>query len=478
MSHLMGVELGTQSLDRFEALADVQELEGLREIARTTRERLHGRVFWNVNTTAVGGGVAEMLQPLVRYARGAGIDARWHVIRGNPEFFRLTKRLHHALHGSTGDGSPLGPVERAVYESTLRENARELALCVKPGDVMLLHDPQTLGLSHAFAERGAHVVWRSHIGADASNEEVEQAWQFLAPYLEPVQACVFSREDYVPEVCRSRPIRIIRPSIDAFSPKNCDLDEDTIRTVLVHVGLVEGPPPSPPRHEFMRIDGSPGRVDSRADIVRFGRPPAWTDPLVVQVSRWDPLKDPVGVMQAFREVVDAPPYAQAHLVLAGPDVRGVTDDPEGARTLDAVIEAWRGLPGHVRDRVHLASLPVEDVQENAVIVNALQRHATVVVQKSLKEGFGLTVTEAMWKGRPVVASAVGGIRDQIEDGVSGLLLQDPADPQGLAAALQRLLADPEERERLAVAGRERVRTKFLGVRHLFEYASLLEDLGV
>ncbi len=211
-------------------------------------------------------------------------------------------------------------------------------------------------------------------------------------------------------------------------------------------------------------------------MIRLGRPPTWETPLVVQVSRWDPLKDPVGVMRGFASLVDGTTPSSAHLVLAGPDVSGVTDDPEGGAVFDAVHLAWRALPHAVRDKIHLASLPTADVEENAVIVNALQRHATVVVQKSLKEGFGLTVTEAMWKGRPVLASAVGGIQDQIEDGVSGVLLKDPTNVEEFAMALRRLLEDPDWAQRLGAAARDRVCDQFLGIRHLLEYARLIARL--
>jgi trehalose synthase len=164
------------------------------------------------------------------------------------------------------------------------------------------------------------------------------------------------------------------------------------------------------------------------------------------------------------------------LVVAGPSTEGVADDPEGASVLEGVIRDWRNLPESLRKRIHLASLPTDDVAENGAIVNALQRHATVVVQKSLREGFGLTVTEAMWKGRPVVASAVGGIQDQIEDGVSGVLLKDPEDSSAFARALAGVLKDPQRARSLGEAGRERVREHFLGVRHLLQYARLIEEL--
>ena len=476
MSHLQGIRLIAQTLDRFESILSPKEIRDALKVAASMRKRMAGRVLWNVSSTAVGGGVAEMLQSLLRYTRGVGIDTRWIVIQGGPEFFRITKRLHHALHGSAGDGSDLGEAERQVYEETLRRDGNELAACVRPDDVVLLHDPQTVGLGPALVGAGARVIWRCHIGADHSNEEVERGWEFLAPYLEEIPAFVFSREAYVPRYCDHGKSTAIRPSIDAFSAKNRDLDEDTIRTILVHTGLVEGPPPSPPRHEFESEDGSPGRVEHRADVIRLGRPPTWETPLVVQVSRWDPLKDPVGVMRGFASLINGKAPSSAHLILAGPNVSGVTDDPEGGAVFDEVHHVWRTLPHAVRDKIHLVSLPTADVEENAVIVNALQRHATVVVQKSLKEGFGLTVTEAMWKGRPVLASAVGGIQDQIEDGVSGVLLKDPTDLEEFASALRHLLEEPAWAERLGAAARDRVRDQFLGVRHLLEYARLIERL--
>ncbi len=476
MTRLEEVRIGVHSLERFQDLIGEDRLREAMATAARARRSLSKRVVWNLNSTAVGGGVAEMLPSILGYTRSIGIDSRWIVISGEPEFFAVTKRLHHALHGSSGDGSELGERERHIYEETLRENAVELAPLLRPRDVVLLHDPQTAGIAPHLRNSGAHVLWRCHIGHDHPNAEVEYGWEFLRPYLEDVPVFIFSRQTYVPEMCHQDRSVIITPSIDAFSAKNEELSETSIRTILVHTGLVEGPPPEDADHGFLRDDGSPGRVERRADIVRLGRPPAWETPLVVQISRWDPLKDMQGVMEGFARLVDGSAPADAELVLAGPNVTGVADDPEGAIVYEEVVEAWRGLPHAVRNRVHLASLPTADVQENAVIVNALQRHATVVVQKSLQEGFGLTVTEAMWKGRPVVASAVGGIQDQIEDGVSGILLKDATDLDAFAEALGSLLESPERRQRLGEAARERVRERFLGIDHLLKYAEVIRRL--
>jgi trehalose synthase len=435
------------------------------------RARLSGRTCWNVNSTARGGGVAEMLASLLGYVRAAGVDTRWLAIEGTPGFFRLTKRLHHALHGSKGDGSPLDADARALYEEVLRDNLEELLPLVRPGDVVILHDPQTAGLAPALSSLGAQVAWRCHIGSDEVNDEVRLGWSFLLPYLDTARLTLFSRQDYVPAPLAGRSL-VVRPSIDIFSVKNQDLEPAAVLSILAHAGLLlPAPEDGPPL--YRRRDGVVARVNRGADLLRHGPAPTPDTPLVVQVSRWDPLKDPVGVMCGFAALVRSAPSLKAHLVLAGPSVTSVADDPEATATFDAVTGAWWRLPHAVRERVHLACLPMTDVEENAAIVNALQRHAAVVVQKSLREGFGLTVAEAMWKSRPVVASAVGGIQDQIVHGEHGLLVEDPRDLAGFASAVRTLLEDPALAERMGKAGRQRVLDQFTGVRHLSDYARLL-----
>lgn len=469
------VHIPAESIDRYIPVIGEEEVRVAHVVAERARKRTAGRVLWNVNSTAYGGGVVEILSTLLPYVRGAGIDARWLVIDGNEEFFRVTKRLHHALHGRAGDGSALGGSQREVYEATLRGNAGELSALVRSRDIVILHDPQTAGLAPELVRAGAVVIWRCHIGADRVNDQVDLGWDFLEPYLERAPAFVFSRAQYIPECCDHGRSVIIPPAIDPFSAKNQELDEETVRAILVHAGILEGPP-GPGQPVFRRQDGSPERVDRRADILRLGRAPDWATPLVVQVSRWDPLKDPIGVIEGFERFLDGRKAGDAQLVLAGPNVTAVADDPEGAETLDRVMGRWRDLPHGHRGRVHLACLPMADSEENAAIVNALQRHAKVVVQKSLEEGFGLTVTEAMWKARPVIGSAVGGVQEQIVDGVSGLLLADPEDLSAFAALLERLLDDSGYAQTLGEAARERVRTHYLGLRQLIQHGELLERI--
>jgi trehalose synthase len=475
VTQLQTIPVAAQTLERYRPFVGDDRLRETEEASAVARCRMAGRVFWNISSTARGGGVAEMLPALIAYTRGAGIDARWLVIDGTPEFFHLTKRLHHALHASPGDGSPLGDRERPLYEQVLRANAKELRGLIRPRDVVVLHDPQTAGLAPGLVRLGAVVIWRCHIGCDTPNEQSELGWSFLRPYLTDVAALVFSRQAYIPPWCEHARTVVIQPSIDPFSAKNQELDEATVRAILVQTGLVEGPP-GDGQPTFRRTDGTPGRVDRQADIIRLGRAPTWETPLVVQVSRWDPLKDHLGVLRGFADLVDGTAPAGADLILAGPNVNAVADDPEGAAVFNEIVAAWRQLSHADRRRIQLVNLPMADADENAAIVNALQRHAAVVVQKSLHEGFGLTVTEAMWKGRPIVASAVGGIQDQIADGVHGLLINDPHDLGAFNAALRRLLEDCPLAEGLGRCARERARQEYLGVRHLLQYERLLAEI--
>jgi trehalose synthase len=432
-------------------------------------------VVLNVNSTAVGGGVAAMLQTLLAYARGVGVDTKWVVVEGNPEFFAITKRIHNGLYGTRGDGGSLGPDERAVYEATLRPNAAELRALVRPGDFVLLHDPQTAALAPELTKAGVTVVWRCHVGIDHPNEHAERAWNFLRPYLEDVSAYVFSCEQFAPGWIDRDRLEVIPPSIDPFSAKNEPMESAEVTGILQYVGLLDGVG-EPPVTAFTRRDGSPGRVNRHVDILQTGPPPPPNAPMVLQASRWDSLKDMRGVMEAFAAYVA--PATDAHLVLAGPAVHGVADDPEAAQILTDCVHGWRELPHAARSRVHLACVPMTDPDEAAAIVNALQRHCTIAVQKSFAEGFGLTVAEAMWKSRPVVASAVGGIVEQIVHGETGLLVEDPTDRAAFGDALNALLGDPKEAERLGMNARVRATEHFLGDRHLEQWAALLASRDV
>jgi trehalose synthase len=465
------VEVPPLSLDRMRGLIDAEDWSKLEDGLRRAAGMLSGREIWNVNSTAAGGGVAEMLRSWVGLARGVGVGMRWLTIDGNPEFFALTKRLHNLLHGELGDGGELGEEERVVYERVSRASAKAVLSRFGPRDVVFLHDPQTAGLVPQIVDTGRTVIWRCHIGADDGNGYSAAAWDFLEPYITRASACVFSRDAYVPDYCREMVTAIVPPSIDAMSPKNQQMEPGQVRAILRHVGLLAGGEDEDAEPAFERADGTSQRVERKCEVVSLGQLPDVDTPLVVQVSRWDRLKDPVGVLRGFAEIASG--SADAQLILAGPSLNSVADDPDGGDVLAEVEAEWRRLPEGLRSRVHLACLPMQDLAENAAIVNALQRQATVIVQKSLKEGFGLTVTEAMWKGRPVVATATGGILDQIEDGVTGMLLANPLDLNAFAAVTLEMLNSPRRAEQIGLAAHDRVRKTFLENRHTLQYVDLL-----
>lgn len=465
-------------LDRLAAVLPADRAERLVAAAERARSAFGDRVVWHVNATAHGGGVAEQLQTLLAYAKGAGIENRWLVLDGDPRFFAITKRLHNMLHGEPGDGGPLGPAEHAHYREVLRGNLADASRGLSPRDIVVLHDPQTAGLAEGLRAAGARVVWRCHVGRDRPNDLTRAGWEFLRPYLGHAQALVFSRREYAPEWVGDDRLVVIPPSIDPLAVKNMALAPERVTAILAKVGLVADGDRAAPV-DFVGRDGTPGAVRSHRSsggLLLGSDPPPLDVPLVVQVSRWDRLKDMAGVMEGFVRAADGDDLDSAQLMLAGPEVSGVADDPEGAEVLGECREEWNHLPSAIRSRVHLATIPMDDVDENAIIVNALQRHAVVVVQKSLVEGFGLTVTEAMWKGRPVVASKLGGIQDQITDGRDGLLVEDPYDIEEFAEVLRRPLADAALAGRLGAAAHARVLEQYVGDRHLEQYVDLFSAL--
>ena len=478
MNVMEEVSVRPVDLERLASILPTDRAALLASAADRARAAFGDRVVWHVNATAHGGGVAEMLQTLLAYAKGAGIENRWLVLDGDPRFFAITKRLHNMLHGEPGDGGPLGSAEHAHYEEVLRANLVELAGRVSPGDIVLLHDPQTAGLAEGLLAMGAQVVWRCHVGRDLPNGLTDVGWEFLRPYLRHAQGLVFSRREYAPEWVDDELLAVIPPSIDPLAVKNMALTPEQVTAILARTGLVADGDRGG-RVDFVRRDGTPGTVRSHhtaGKVLLDGDPPPLSAPLVVQVSRWDRLKDMAGVMEGFVRAVDADDLDGVHLMLAGPEASGVADDPEGAEVLGQCREEWNHLPADVRGRVHLACIPMDDGDENAIIVNALQRHAVVVVQKSLVEGFGLTVTEAMWKVRPVVASKLGGIQDQISDGRDGLLVKDPYDIDEFADVLRRPLTDDVLAGRLGDEAHARVLKEYVGDRHLGQYVDLFSQL--
>jgi trehalose synthase len=455
--------------DRLRAFAGAEVGRRFDEQLRDASVRLANRTVWHINSTAEGGGVAELLRSTLGYLANDGIRIRWLVIDGDPEFFAITKRIHNRLHGDLGDGGALADDERDHLAAIARANLEAAASLVQPGDVVVLHDPQPLGMVTGLKEAGASVVWTCHVGIDAANDITRSAWEFLRDDLQAADAATFTRDAYVWDGLDDLRVAVIPPCIDPESRKNVVLDPADVAAVVNAAGLIE--PQGSGAATFLREDGTTAPITHRARMVEDAPAPAGA-PLVVQVSRWDALKDPVGVMHGFAE---DPDLDEAHLIIAGPAPSSVADDPEAADVLDDVEAVRPELSEDDRRRVHLANLPTDDVEENAIIVNALQRRADVVVQKSLAEGFGLTVTEAMWKERPLVAARVGGIQDQIEDGVNGLLV-DPRDLTGFGNAVQSLLEDRDRADALGRAAGQSVRARYLPPEYLGAYLELFAAL--
>jgi trehalose synthase len=465
------VPVTTRSIDDLEGLARPADLARFRRVTDALAPLMDGHTMWHVNSTDEGGGVAELLHQLLGYLTNAGITCRWVVVEGDPRFFRITKRIHNRLHGSPGDGGALGLSERHAYRDVLRRELDALLELARPGDVAVVHDPQTAGLVAGLAAAGLSVVWVCHVGIDEPNDFARSAWDFLRTEVEPADAYVFSRRAYVWPGLDRRRTKVIRPCIDPTSPKNAEIRASDVDAILAasgalttfdvrreaavelpHLGTVRV------RHPAEVVEEAPARVGA---------------PLVLQVSRWDRLKDHDGVLRGFAGHVAA--GLDAHLVLAGPAPTTVSDDPEGVEVFRGLLETWKRTPLEQRERIHLVNLSVEDRIENAVVVNALQRRADVVVQKSLAEGFGLTVTEAMWKGAPLVGSRVGGIQDQIVDGRSGLLIE-PTDLVALGRAIASLIGDAGFARAMGHAARQRVRERFLPPHSLGAHLELVRSI--
>ena len=460
-------------LDDYAEVAHLrQAVESLRERAAELSPRLEGRKVWMVNSTAQGGGVAEMLPKLVLLLNQLGVSTEWLVMGTNQtEFFGLTKRLHNLIHGQGDPG--LDDDDHALYAAVSSENASELKRRVGSNDILVIHDPQPLGMG-AMVKQELEVpfFFRCHIGLDGECAETRAAWSFLRPYAEHCDRGIFSAQEYVPDFLADR-CDLIRPAIDPLSFKNRELTPHRISGVLCNSGLALSRHPVVPRafvESATRLagDGTFAPIDEATDIGMLYRP------IVLQISRWDALKGFKPLLEGFVRLKQglasprpglterhARRLKQARLILAGPDPAAVADDPEAQDVLEELTAIYVGLSPQLQKDIAVISLPMTSRKDNALMVNALQRCASVVVQNSLREGFGLTVTEALWKRCAVLGSRACGIRQQIQDGVEGRLLNDCEDSAEIAETLDRMLDDLPGRARQGRAGQLRVHDDFL-----------------
>jgi trehalose synthase len=405
------VNVGTKSLADYATIAS----RGLMEEIRRLAEPLQGKRVAHLSATAFGGGVAEINYSLIPLKRDAGLDVEWRIIRGEDEFFDVTKTIHNALQGNP---QGLTPEQQDVF---LRFNAMNAAEFEDDYDYVIVHDPQPAAMVTHFPGSRAPWIWRCHIDLSTPNEQV---LGFLAPALAEYDATIFHRQAYVPAISGLPPAYIWPPAIDPLNPKNMALSREDAAYIVDQFGI---------------------------DVER---------PLLTQVSRFDPWKDPLGVIDAYREVKRT--YPDLQLALVGSMAH---DDPEGWEFYNQTVSYAAGDP----DIYILSNLN----NVGSVEVNAFQVHSKAVLQKSVREGFGLTVTEALWKARPTVAGRVGGIVDQIEHGKTGWLVDSPIE---CAQACREALGDPEGAQQRGQRGKEVVRRRFLTPRLLRDWLALFNRL--
>jgi len=475
----------TISLDDYASFAHLTHaVQELRAEAAMLAPRLKGSSVLMVNSTAQGGGVAEMLPMQVLLLRELGVDANWAVISSDkPEFFRLTKRLHNLIHG---EGNPqLGPADKALFDEVSRQNANQLRAHLKPNDILIVHDPQPLGAGALLKqELGLRAIWRCHIGLDEHNAATRAAWGFLKPYAVMFDHAVFSAPEYIPDYLAGR-ATIIHPALDPLSHKNRELHPHKLAGILCNSGLTKPDAPVltspfPAYAQRLQPDGTFGPANQPDEIGLLYRP------VVTEISRWDKLKGFRPLMEGFLHSKQCPSVSQnnshgrhrrrrqiVRLVLAGPDPGSIQDDPEAKEVLQDLCSFFHSLPPDCQRDVILLTLPMESRKHNALMVNALQRCSTVVVQNSLREGFGLTATEAMWKAVPVMGTSACGLRQQIRDGVDGRLVNNPENPEEIATVLNEMLQRPQVLERWGRNAQLRVHNEFLIFTQLSRWLRLL-----
>jgi len=458
-------------------------VRSLRDEASTLVPRLEGRKVWMVNSTAQGGGVAEMLPKMVSLLRELGVACEWAVISSEkPAFFSLTKRLHNLIHGH---GKPvLTRDDRALLESVNRKNAHSLQKHIGPRDILVVHDPQPLPLGTMLKQDlGIRTIWRCHIGLDEHLETTRAAWVFLKPYITSYDHTVFSAPEYIPDYVAGR-VSVIHPAVDPLGHKNRHLSPHKLVGVLCNAALavdhqpVLTPPFSWPAERLHR-DGTYVSAKVLGEIGLLYRP------IVTQISRWDRLKGFAPLLQGFVKLkkriddCEGPKTRRlrrlelVRLILAGPEPASIQDDPEGQEVIRELGDMFLDLDPRLQKDVVLLSLPMASRKENALMVNALQRCSTVVVQNSLREGFGLTATEAMFKRVPVMGTHACGLRQQIRDGLDGRLVADAENPGVLADMLEEMLSDAKLRHRWARSAQSRVHEEFLVFTQLRRWLNVL-----
>lgn len=465
---------------------------------------LKQKKIWMINSTATGGGVAEMLPRIIYTLRTFGLNIEWLVITANetPEFFNITKKLHNFIHGQNPSNVTVGftEEEKKIFEQVNYQNANDFVTnYLKKGDIVMVHDPQPICLVQAirkkYNSKEVPCFWRCHIGYDETTKETTAAWNFLEPYVRQYDLTVFSAKEYVPKFAPNP--RIVYPSLHPLDYKNRYLSFFDIKDVLGKAGLftlnekyLDEDEKYPYKIKMLRSDNNFVVPADDPDLSQFG----FLDrPLILQISRWDRLKGWTELVEAFADIKSNPekyvdsndPNSKDHLrfikrmglVLAGPDSSKIADDPEGLEVLQSLVDQINSYPPEINSSIALLSLPLDSRWQNALIVNCLQRLAAIVIQNSLREGFGLTLLEAMWKQRPCIASSACGLRQQLRPSIDGLMVSDPNSSKSVAQTINEMIkVGDEKRQEFARNAKKRSIDNFLVYEQVKNYLNCIKDI--
>ena len=477
ISHKLG-------LDLYRNLEGVNgDYEAVMQLGPRIGSELGTRRVWMLGLSEFGTSASELIPSLCRLLSDAEVDCRWMVLDSDERrFYETAQALSEMLQGLKVEGPSLEE-RRPIYDGVLEEVADAIQKYVDPRDILMVHGSALAGIARFLPDSYYNrLVWCSYTGTAEENEPLAEAWEFLRPYLRPYGRCLFPERRFIPPFLRDR-AGVITPGIDPLNHKNRTMRPYKLAGILRSAGLIE----RPNIPEWAAFE-SPVRVLRENSWKKEPILSLLHRPLVVQVSRFERMKGFVELLDGFHHLLKTYPERVPHLkvdderltselegvelVLAGPDPDDLPYNATGKALLKELSERHSALPPEVAKRVHVLRLPMRNRKENALIINALQRLATVVVQNSLQHGFGLTVTEALWKGAPVVASGVGGIGHQVRSGIDGTLIDDPRDPESVATGILEVLADPRAADAHARSGHKRVSENFLILQTL---CSLLEE---
>jgi len=488
VQHMHKVQLdGGPKIKDYKSYASLSSsVEDFLEDCKKFLPKIKGNTIWMINSTETGGGVAEMLPSQLRILREQGVKVEWLVMETKDEhFFELTKRIHNAIHGS---GSlEYTEHDKSVYDRVSSVNAKAALQYIKDGDMVVAHDPQPAGMIQ-YLKKSADIkaVWRCHIGIEHHNDVSDAVWQFMKPIISHFDHFVFSIPRYVPKFIKDN-FTIIPAAIDPLSHKNRTLQLHKCIGILHQSRILNNK--EPVIYDFYKYpvrrvtaDGSFGDINDPEELDVIYRPS------ILQVSRWDKLKGFKPLMEAFVKLkekkeefktdeIHRKRIQKVRLILAGPDPEFVTDDPQGKEVLDELKEVYKKLERDIQKDIAILLLPMNDPKQNALIVNALQRSSSVIVQNSIQEGFGLTATEAMWKQIPIIVSNAAGLKFQVEHKINGIIIDDATDTDLLAKSMNKMLSNPKTREKWGFNGQIRVIENFTVFSQLKKWLELFARLS-